>query len=165
MSDAVYVLDANVFIEASRRYYALDFAPVFWETLVDRARDGRVLSIDHVRDELKRGADDLWDWAKEHFASWFVSTDDSAIVRRYRQVVTWVQAQSQFTEAARAQFLGAADGWLVACALAREYVVVTHEAASPDVKMRVPIPNVCGALALPCVDTFQMLRELGVRWT
>lgn len=30
-SSTVYVLDANVFIEAARRYYAFDIAPVFLE--------------------------------------------------------------------------------------------------------------------------------------
>ena len=124
-----------------------------------------MVSIDRVRDELRRGADELWEWANERFASWFVSTDDSAVVGRYGQVVTWVQAQSQFTEAAKADFHGGADGWLVACALDGGHVVVTQEGSSADVKRRVPIPNVCRAFDVPCVDTFQMLRELGVRWT
>lgn len=30
----VYALDTNVFIEAHRRYYALDLCPEFWECLV-----------------------------------------------------------------------------------------------------------------------------------
>jgi len=34
MDRSVYVLDANVFIEAARRYYAFDIAPKFWDTLI-----------------------------------------------------------------------------------------------------------------------------------
>ena len=165
MPDAVYVLDANVLIDASRRYYALDFAPVFWETLVQCAQDGRVASIDRVRDEIKKGKDELWEWAKQEFAPWFVSTDDDAIVQHYGDVARWVQAQVQFTPAAKDEFLDGADGWLIAYALSGGYVVVTQEGPSPDAKRRVPIPNVCRAFDVPSMDTFRMLRELGVRWT
>jgi Zn-dependent peptidase ImmA (M78 family) len=37
-----YVLDANVFIEAARRYYALDLAPGFWQKLTQYASAGAV---------------------------------------------------------------------------------------------------------------------------
>ncbi len=33
----VYLLDANVFITASRRYYAFDLVPTFWSALVANA--------------------------------------------------------------------------------------------------------------------------------
>ena len=49
MGGATYVLDANVFIEAARRYYAFDLAPKFWESLVLHAADGRIQSIDRIK--------------------------------------------------------------------------------------------------------------------
>ena len=52
--DPFYVLDANVFIEAAHRYYAFDLAPRFWESLEHHAANGRVRSIDRVRQELER---------------------------------------------------------------------------------------------------------------
>lgn len=164
MSGAVYVLDASVFIEAARRYYAFEFAPVFWDSLIRHAQDGRVCSIDRVGDEIERGADDLSDWTREHFAQWFASTRDGATLARYHEVVQWVNEQ-EFTDAAEDEFFRGADGWLVAFALGGGHVVVTQEAARPEAKARVPIPNVCGAFGVRCMDTFQMLRELGVRWT
>lgn len=164
MSGAVYVLDASVFIEAARRYYAFDIAPVFWDGLIGCAQDGRVCSIDRVRREIKLGADELWDWSKQHFAQWFVSTRDGATLARYHDVARWVNEQ-EFTDAAKAGFLDGADGWLVAFALSGGHVVVTQEASKPEAKARVPIPNVCRAFDVRCMDTFQMLRELGVRWT
>jgi hypothetical protein len=45
----VFVLDAAVFIEAHRRYYAFDLAPKFWGSLVQHAEHGQVESIDHVK--------------------------------------------------------------------------------------------------------------------
>lgn len=61
------------------------------------------------------------------------------------------------------QFANGADGWLVAYARAKGHVVVTHEQLSADVRRKVPIPNVCNAFGVRYVDTFEMLRELGVR--
>ena len=51
MDGATYVLDANVFIEAARRYYAFDLAPVFWESILQHAAHGRIYSIDRVKKE------------------------------------------------------------------------------------------------------------------
>lgn len=50
-----FVLDANIFIEAHRRYYGLDLCPGFWESLRHFARRGRLLSIDRVYRELEDG--------------------------------------------------------------------------------------------------------------
>jgi len=77
----------------------------------------------------------------------------------------WVQAQDQFLDAAKTNFATVADGWLVAYAKAREYIVVTHELPAADARKKVPIPNVCEALGVSYVDTFTMLRELGVRFS
>jgi len=60
-----YVLDANVFIEAAKRYYAFDIVPSFWNMLVVHAKHGQLLSIDRVRDELMRA--DLQAWASDSF--------------------------------------------------------------------------------------------------
>lgn len=61
------VLDANVFIQAARRYYAFDIAPRFWEALVEYAERGRLTSIDRVKFELDRGKDELTRWANGQF--------------------------------------------------------------------------------------------------
>ena len=45
MSEDTFVLDANIFIEAHRRYYGLDLCPGFWESLRHFAERGRILSI------------------------------------------------------------------------------------------------------------------------
>jgi hypothetical protein len=164
MPAGVYVLDANVLIEASRRYYAFEIAPGFWKSLVQRVNEGRVVSIDHIEAEIARGNDDLWDWAKQNLAPWFLPTDDDVTIQRYGQIVEWVQSQGQFSEAAKDDFHGGADGWLVAYALSDGCVVVTQETYNADAKRRVPIPNICREFKVPVVDTFKMLRELGVKW-
>jgi len=159
-----YVLDANVFIEAARRYYGFDLAPKFWESLVSYA-DETVKSIDRIKAELQRGNDDLAEWADEHFADAFASTDDAEVIAAYGEIITWVQRHTQFSDSAKAEFANSPDGWLVAYARAKSCVVVTHEVLAPDVRRKVPIPNICQQFNVRYVDTFTMLRELGVRFT
>lgn len=91
----LFVLDANVFIEAAQRYYAFDLVPKFWESITEHAANGRVQSIDRVKQELDRGKDTLKEWASEHFNNAFASTDEPAIITSFAQVVTWVQTQNK----------------------------------------------------------------------
>ena len=162
MQEAIYVLDANVFIEASRRYYAFDLAPGFWDNLIRLANADLIKSIDHIKRELDKGKDELAAWVNHHFHHAFDSTNQSSIVRAYREIIKWVDSQSQFSDAARADFASGADGWLVAYAKVYDGIVVTHEVAAPESKIKVPIPNICVAFNIQFIDTFEMLRALGV---
>jgi hypothetical protein len=55
-----YVLDANVFIEAEKNYYAFDICPGFWRALLRQHEARRVCSIDRIRDELVNDALQQW---------------------------------------------------------------------------------------------------------
>ena len=160
-----YLLDANVLMEAARRYYAFDIAPGFWQALIQHAQAGTVLSIDRVKREIDKGNDDLKNWANYDFHSWFASTNDLEVIEAYARVMQWANEQTQFIDAAKSEFAGTdnADAWLVAYALAKGCVLITHEQPARDAKARIPLPNVCQAFGIPYVDTFQMLRTLGVR--
>ena len=163
MAQARYLLDANVFISAARQYYAFDFAPKFWKCLQEHALTGRIASIDRVREELLKGQDDLADWVKNSFAEGFAATNHSGVISTFKQIMGWAQSQNQFMDAAKAEFAGCADGWLVAYAKVHGWVVVTHEAYSAEVRRRVLIPNVCKAFDVEYVDTWVMLRGLGAK--
>lgn len=169
MPGSVYVLDANVFIEAARRYYAFDLGTKFWDILLEYADNGLIESIDRVKKELDKGKgregeeDELTTWANGDFSYAFCSTDDEDVIAFYGKIMTWVQGQIQYTDAAKAEFAAEADGWLVAYAAAKTRIVVTHEELAPDAKSRIPIPNVCVQFDIRCVDTFAMLRRLGAR--
>ena len=150
-----------MFIQAKRRFYPFDICPGYWAALCWHAQSGIVASVESVRDELERGGDDLWDWVKEEFgAVHFLRSGEVAV--RYTEVAAWVQAQTQFTAAAKAEFLSVADGWLVAAALLGERVIVTLEEHKPDARSRVPLPNVALAFDIEFMTPFEMLRRLGV---
>lgn len=166
MSDeapVLYVLDANVLMEAHRRYYAFDLCPGFWECLEHYCGEGCVVSIDRVRDEVQDG-DALADWVASAPEAFFVSTAEPEVVRLYQDIMAWVQSQPQFLEAAKARFARGADGWLIAYAHWRGATVVTHERYDRNVRKKVPIPNVCREFGVSYRDTFDMLRSLEVRF-
>jgi predicted nucleic acid-binding protein len=161
----IFVVDANIFIDAYKRYYSFDIAPSFWSAVRKKAEAGQVVSIDHIFNEINRfgNEDELKIWANDEFSEWFTSTDSEDVFKAYREVIGWATSQTQFTEAAKAEFASVADSWLIACAKAHNYVLVTHEQFAAEVKRKIPIPNVCNALDIPYINTFEMLRRLKIR--
>lgn len=159
----LYVLDANVLMEAHRRYYAFDLCPGFWECLEHYCGEGCVVSLDRVRDEVQDG-DALADWVASAPEAFFVSTADPEVVRLYQDIMAWVHSQPQFLEAAKARFARGADGWLIAYAGARGATLVTHEKFESNAKRTVPMPNVCRQFGVAYCDAFAMLRALEVRF-
>ena len=151
----VYLLDANVFIEAKRRHYGMDFCPAFWEWLVAQNRAGRVFSIEKVGDELRAGDDELGTWAKERGDAFFLAPDES-LLGSLAQTAAWVRAQ-RYRGSAVTAFLEDADYYLVAHAHAHHRVVVTHEVPSDGVK-EVKIPHACIGMGVKCMSPFEMLR-------
>ena len=70
----IYLLDANVFIQAKNLHYGFDFCPAFWDWVVRNNKKGHVYSIDKVADEIYAGEDELCKWAKDN-SSLFLKTD------------------------------------------------------------------------------------------
>ena len=157
-----HLLDANVFIEAAKRYYAFDLAPSFWQELGHKAQEGRVLSIDRVNAEIDPNNQELKEWANEVFQR-FESTNQDDVLQTYTSIIRWPETQN-YTDAAKAEFAekNNADAWVISYALVKKLVVVTEERFRKDAKRRVPIPNVCQAFNVSYIDTFQMLRDLQI---
>lgn len=140
-----YLLDANVFIEAKNRYYGLDFCPAFWDWLIDRLQAQVVFSIEKVGQEIGAGRDDLATWASRHGSGLFLAPPDPKMTTAMGTVSRWVVNEG-FEPGAVSAFLGAADYFLVAHALAEKYIVVTHEREVNSVK-KIKIPTFARALA------------------
>jgi len=159
-----YVLDANVFIEAHKRYYAFDICPGFWVALFNNHGSGRICSIDRVRAEIVGQDDALSNWAQGLPSSFFAGTADSSVGGVFANIMTWVQSQSQYLPAAKTSFASGADGWLVAYAKTQSLWVATDEMANPNIKRKVPIPNVCDAFGVDYLGSFDLLRALGAKF-
>lgn len=160
-----YLMDANTFIEAKKRYYGFDVCPGYWKAVLAHHGAGTLCSIDRVRDEMTGEGDDLSNWvANDVPGGFFNPSNDAAILAVYGGLVAWVQGQAQFMQAAKVEFANVADGWLIAYAKHHGFTLVTEEILQPESKRRVPIPNVCQQFGVPFINTFKMLADLNVRF-
>jgi hypothetical protein len=159
-----YLLDANVFIEAHRRYYAFDLCPGFWESLIHLHGLGRIHSIQRVKDEFT-GDDALSKWVATVAPASFFHPDDGEDVQvMFGKMMTWVIGNPQFNDSAKSEFASVADGWLMAYAKVHGLTLVTHEVYARDAKKKVPMPNVCKAFGVGYVNTFEMLQRMSVKF-
>ncbi len=158
-----YLIDANVFMEASRRYYQFRFAAKFWDELVNYAEEEKIVSIDRVFQEIKAGEDDLKQWAKEYFRNAFDTTRCDEVLSAYQKVIQWADSESKYTQIAKDKFMEEtnADAWICAYAMAYDCIVVTHEAFNASIKKQIKVPNVCDAFNIEWIDTFDMLNIFG----
>jgi len=151
-----YLLDANVFMSANRLHYGIDFCPAFWDWLKQRNAARQLYSIEAVKAEIGAGKDALATWAAALGTSFFLSPD-SRVTATFSTVSTWASTQT-YSSAAQAEFLAAADYYLVSHALAYKFVVVTQEVPAPASKKRIKIPDVCNGLNVKWLSPFEMLR-------
>lgn len=151
-----YLLDANVFIEAKKRWYGFDFCPGYWDWLAVANDAGIVYSIERVADEISIGNDELVDWARDRSDSFFLKPD-SKVLESLSQISMWAN-NGEYKSAAVTTFLGNADSYLVAHAHAYGHVVVSQEivANSPG---NVKIPNACVAMGVKYINIFELLRN------
>lgn len=54
----MFVLDTNIFVEAYKRYYSFDIAPIFWRSINEKAEKKLLLSIDRIYQEINKYNDD-----------------------------------------------------------------------------------------------------------
>ena len=166
LSKETYILDANIFIEAQNRYYGMDFAPGFWAQLAKRAEVRSVVSIDRVKEEVRSDKEpDMNEWIDNDFKIGFLSTNVDSIAGKFAEVMESVQSNTQYSPHNVAEFARGADGWIIASALLGNYTVVTKEKYAPQNSKKVKIPNICEKYGIRCIDTFTMIRELGIAWS
>ncbi len=161
----VYVLDSNFFIQAHRVSYPLDIAFSFWNKVKQLAGQGRIISIDKVKNELYDKNDALEAWCKDNLPEDFFK-DTSHVMAAYGQVCAWaISRNGHFLQNALNEFLDAdeADAYLVAYALAdsASRIIVTHEISNPNQRNKIKIPEPCNALGVVFCTTIDMFRRLG----
>lgn len=161
-----YVLDANDFIEAKKRFYAFDICPAYWTWLDSGVTDGTLTSIDKVKVELLGRGDDLSDWAKDR-PHLFAASDVPSVVPSLTVVAEWAEDQKatgRYTDAAVSDFLSVADYHLVAYAHANNLILVTLEVSEPTRHNKVKIPDACSSLGVQCINLYDMLRAENARF-
>lgn len=161
----IFVLDSNFFIEAHRATYPLDVAHGFWNKIKQLAVDGKISSIDKVKNELYDNHEDaLKQWCVSNLPQGFFN-DTKTIIPEYSQVVSWANSQSShYLPGALTEFLDAdeADAFVIGYALAdnANRIVVTQERSEPNRRNKIKIPEPCDALGVAYCNTIEMFRQL-----
>lgn len=156
----MYLLDANVLIDASRDYYPLDRVPEFWDWILELAANHTVKVPAEIYDEVSSGNDDLAEWMKREEVKEVLLLDEHVSATAVRRAVEDGYA-SDLTDV-EIESLGR-DPFLIAYAVVAVGVrtIVTTERSKPSrSRANRHIPDVCDTLGLPKMDTFRLIREL-----
>jgi len=160
----MYLLDANVFIESVRVYPFSNF-PSFWDWLIQENNIGNIFSITEVYEELIQIDDDLYEWIVNlNRRSWFLHIDDEETQENMTQLADWTQQNSQYSNAAKSEFLRGADPWLIAKAISTGYKIVTQERSAPNSRRKIKIPDACIAFNVRYCDVLVLISELNGRF-
>ncbi len=160
----VFVLDSNFFIQAHRVSYPLDIAFSFWNKVKQLADQGKIISIDKIKNELYDKNDELEAWCKNNLPDDFFK-DTTSVMTEYGKVASWaISKKDHYLTNALNEFLDAdeADAFLVAYGLADKMnrIIVTYETSDPNRKSKIKIPEPCNALGLRFCTTMEMFRKL-----
>ncbi|WP_417739279.1 DUF4411 family protein [Rosistilla oblonga] len=159
-----YLIDSNSFIVAKNFHYAFDLCPGFWNAILRHHQSDEVYSIDRIRDELLEGNDILVKWVRRKVpTSFFISSNQSAIVAEYARIMEWV-AMNYSRPTAVSSFAAKADGWIIATAKVGGFTIVCEEVFDALQQKRVPNPNVCHQFGVPYCTGVNMLRSLQVKF-
>lgn len=149
-------------------HYPFDVFPSFWNTVLDLAKAGTIVSIDKVKSELLHNKDELAAWIENNLHSDFFKATD-VVIGEYAQVASWASSRaSHYKPIALNEFLHVdeADAWLVAYSLANpaKRILITHETSQPEARRQVKIPEACAAVGTHYMNTVDMFRRLRVRF-
>lgn len=148
-----YSFDTSSLLNGRRDLLPPANFPGVWEKIEAEIEQGRVRSVDLVRDELAVMEDDVYKWASGQPAL-FVDLEEDIqlaareVLREHQRLIGVGSGRS------------GADPFVIALALARGGAVVTEE--TPRNSLAKPkIPDVCAALGVRCVNLIGYVQEEG----
>ena len=158
----LYILDANVLIDANRDYYSIDRVPEFWEWLVEAGRNGLVKIPIEVYEEIKEGNDDdrLAIWAKDGYVADALLLNEESEVSLVSKVIDQGYAANLTDD--EIEKIGR-DPFLIAYALAAPLgrCVVTTEVSKPSrIRANRKLPDVCDQFNVLHCNTYEFIRNL-----
>jgi hypothetical protein len=157
-----YCLDANVLINGWQKYYSPKFCSDYWSVLNHLGISGRIFLPQAVFDEVTRTDDDLTAWLKGSGIP--VQKVDASVTQKLTKIYATNPVHQYLVDNTKQRSL--ADPWVIAHALNENACVVTKEekVTAPGTN-RIKIPNVCDNMGVRWINDFQMVEELGIRFS
>jgi len=159
----LYLLDANVLIDANRDYYPIERVPEFWDWLEHHGAAGKVKMPLEIYEEVRDGKDDL--------ASWIKTTPVTESLRYAEEVdvelVSKAVSEGYAPDLTDDEILKLGrDPFLLAYALASpsSHCIVTTEVSRPSKRRgNRRLPDVARDFGIESCNTFEFTRRLDFR--
>jgi len=145
-----YSLDSDVLIQAWRDYPIDNFPPV-WEKIEELGSNDTLGMSELILDELQRGGDDLYDWAKARESDLVVPTSNTV-----DEEVTYLV--NHYENFGIVTGKNEADPFVVAVAKAHGCSVVTNETRSGNLNGP-KIPDVCLEEEIPWIRFVDIIKQ------
>jgi hypothetical protein len=162
----LYLLDANVLIDAARDYYPMDMVPEFWDWMQFQGEQGIVKVPLEIYEEVAEGRGEMPEWLRTEpvkRALMLQEDVDPALVAR-------LVAEGYATDLTESEVATIGrDPFLMAYALTApgERCIVTTENSAPSrQRQNRKLPDVCRGFTISVCHTFEFVRRLGfhTRW-
>lgn len=157
----LYLLDADVPIDANRYYYPVDRVPQFWDWLLTLGQGGQVKFPQEIYDEVTAGNDAAADWLKNNAADLLLNETVSQPM--VNQVISTGYAPDLTDD--EIEQIGK-DLFLIAYAHVQpaHRTVVSNEVSRPSrTRANRHIPDVCEDLGIRAINIFTLIQELNFR--
>jgi hypothetical protein len=142
----IYVFDSNTLIDLFKNFYRNRF-PTLWEKFDDDVKEGKIISVREVQNEIDGYGDQLAVWTKS--ASRFFQKPSHEELLFVTDIFKIQHFQSLIREKERLQGRPVADPFVIAKAKVLDGYVVTQEA---DKQNAAKIPNVCKHFGVNCLN-------------
>jgi len=156
----LYLVDANVLIDANRDFYPIERVPEFWDWLEHHGTEGNIAIPLEIFEEIKAGKDTLAEWIKQKEISEALLLKEDADPTLVASVVN-AGYGAALTDV-EIEKIGR-DPFLISYATSDlgNRCVVTTETSRPSAQgANRKVPDVCGDLGAPCCNTFELTRHL-----
>ena len=159
----LYLLDANVLIDADRDFYSIERVPEFWEWLQHHGELGNVKLCIEIYEELTEGRGALSEWLKRDEVKRALLLDEESDPVVVNQVVSEGYA-SDLTDIEVLDI--GRDPFLIAHAMTdpgNRCVVTTETSAPTKTRQNRKIPDVCRDFNVQSSNGFSFFKALDFR--
>ena len=163
----MYIIDANIFIDAGKKFYPNDIFPSFWERLSEPQLLDRTYMIRSVYNELIKGNDEVSFWVDHHMRDKLVEdVNDAVVLKKWAEIIQFVSSSDSYKKQAARTWSKhtVADPWLIAVASINDWTIVTNEqSGNPHPggqSARAKIPDVCNHFKVHYINHLDWLREI-----
>jgi len=164
----IYCIDANVLIQSWQKYYSLELCPDYWDILNELGKQGRIFIPEEVKNEIvvadnsDKTEDDLSKWLKRSSIPIHKPTEN--VIACWQKILQTDPSHRLLVDNIKGRSL--ADPWLIAHAMNANATVVTKENIDSAMNSkRVKIPNVCKNMGVRCIDDFEFIKEIGIKFS